>query len=226
MNNDEHTHTHTYTIYMAHIYSGENGVIYIAMVSVASSPVHPPESPPKAVDLSTKSINSISFLSSRSRKCPCPRHHHTERHSPDVQLRLENHARTEFLFQAVELAAIDVLLRPSVQINPMCASCLFYIYLFSLSLSLRVCALVCPACLPVYSSARALSMHVLVHSLSLTLINSIHPPPPSQSGWFCFTRVGRADFNRSRVGERGKDPFSLNVARDRNPATYATTRVF
>lgn len=114
MNNDEHTHTHTYTIYMAHIHSGENGVIYIAMVSVASSPVHPPESPPKAVDLSTKSINSISFLSSRSRKCPCPRHHHTERHSPDVQLRLENHARTEFLFQAVELAAIDVLLRPSV----------------------------------------------------------------------------------------------------------------
>lgn len=59
----------------------------------------------------------------------------------------------------------------------MCASCLFYIYLFSLSLSLRVCALVCPACLPVYSSARALSMHVLVHSLSLTLINSIHPSP-------------------------------------------------
>lgn len=109
-----YTHTHAYTIYMAHIYSGENGVIYIAMVSVASSPVHPPESPPKAVDLSTKSINSISFLSSRSRKCPCPRHHHTERHSPDVQLRLENHARTEFLFQAVELAAIDVLLRPSV----------------------------------------------------------------------------------------------------------------
>lgn len=87
-----------------------NGVIYIAMVSVASSP----QSPPKAVDLSTKSINSISFLSSRSRKCPCPRHHHTERHSPDVQLRLENHARTEFLFRAVELAAIDVLLRPSV----------------------------------------------------------------------------------------------------------------
>lgn len=114
---NEQRWTHAYAIlcdiYMWCIHTrGEeaNGVIYIAMVSVASSP----QSPPKAVDLSTKSINSISFLSSRSRKCPCPRHHHTERHSPDVQLRLENHARTEFLFRAVELAAIDVLLRPSV----------------------------------------------------------------------------------------------------------------
>lgn len=119
------------------------------MVSVA---IQSPGHPRNGRSLSTKSINSISFLSSHSRKCPCPRHHHTERHSSDVQLRLENHARTELLFQAVELAAIDVLLRPVCRSPDSCLCISIYIYIYKIR---SLC--MWPACL--YMPARALSVH-------------------------------------------------------------------
>lgn len=119
------------------------------MVSVA---IQSPGHPRNGRSLSTKSINSISFLSSHSRKCPCPRHHHTERHSSDVQLRLENHARTELLFQAVELAAIDVLLRPVCRSPDGCLCISIYIYIYKFR---SLC--MWPACL--YMPARALSVH-------------------------------------------------------------------
>ena len=152
MNNDAlcirtcciYLYTYTYTSWTAN-------VTYIRMVSVA---IQSPGHPRNGRSLSTKSINSISFLSSHSRKCPCPRHHHTERHSSDVQLRLENHARTELLFQAVELAAIDVLLRPVCRSPDGCLCISIYIYIHIYKIR-SLC--MWPACL--YMPARALSVH-------------------------------------------------------------------
>jgi len=80
--------------------------------------------------ISTKSINSISFLSSHSRKCSCPCHHHTERHSPDVQLRLDSR-RSRLLLHAVEFC-LEILL-PSLVSCHIERAWIFSAYVYSIA---------------------------------------------------------------------------------------------